>query len=96
MGNEFIHEKYGSFRAIEHQMLFKNNPDLLDFLAVHMMDLFVVSDRPTDQARANKCREVLQTRRLLDYPEVRTDTPTFESVKEVCRKSVSKDEKERT
>jgi len=88
MANDYIHERYGSFRAIEHHMLFTNNPDLLDFLAVHMMDLFVVSGEPTDQARANKCREVLQSLALLDYPKERPTVPTFESVKELCRKMV--------
>lgn len=88
MSNKYIHEKYGSFRAIEHKMLFSGNPDLLDFLSIHMLDLFVVSDKPEDQARANKCREVLQSLGLLDFPEGRPEIPTFESVKELCRKMV--------
>ncbi|MBU1621748.1 MAG: hypothetical protein KKF27_21010 [Gammaproteobacteria bacterium] len=87
MADSYINEKYGDLRAIDHLALFTGNPDLLDFLAVQMYDLFVMSGLPEDQARANKCREVLQCIALLNFPEG-SNKPTFESVKELCRRMV--------
>ena len=79
-------EQFGSLKPEQLATTFRDNPDLLDVMAIFMEDLFVIGHTPEQQARANKSREMFAHAGFITYGDgPHRNTPSLNSIKGLLR-----------
>ena len=79
---------FGGLRPDQYFRSVNGNPDMLNVMAVMLVDLFMYGNTPEHQARANKAREMLEMTGVLKFSN-KHSSPSLESVKELLRKIYS-------